>query len=81
VIPPAIQVAELLVVALAGLAVVLTRDPVRQTLVVGFFGLQLAVLFLTFQAPDVALSALAVGSVALPLMLLLALARMRRQGR
>ncbi|HZU15742.1 MAG TPA: DUF4040 domain-containing protein [Candidatus Dormibacteraeota bacterium] len=79
--PPAIQVAELLVVALAGLAVVLTRDPVRQTLVVGFFGLQLAVLFLTFQAPDVALSALAVGSVALPLMLLLALARMRRQGR
>lgn len=79
--PPLVQVAELLVVALAGLAVVLTRDPVRQTLVVGFFGLQLAVLFLTFQAPDVALSALAVGSVALPLMLLLALACMRRERR
>ena len=76
--PSPVQVAELLVVAMAGLAVVWTREPVRQTVVVGFFGLQLAVLFFTFQAPDVALSALAVSSVALPLMLLLALARMRR---
>ena len=78
--PPLLQVAALILVAASGPAVVLTRDPVRQVIVVSFFGLQLAVLFFTFQAPDVALSALAVGSVALPVMLLLALARIRRQG-
>jgi uncharacterized MnhB-related membrane protein len=37
----------------------------------------LAVLFLAFQAPDVTLSELTVGSVALPILLLLALAKVR----
>jgi energy-converting hydrogenase B subunit D len=35
------------------------------------------VLFLTFQAPDVALSQLAVGTVVVPLMILLAYLKMR----
>jgi energy-converting hydrogenase B subunit D len=35
----------------------------------------LAVLFLAFQAPDVTLSELTVGAVALPILLLLALAK------
>jgi uncharacterized MnhB-related membrane protein len=43
----------------------------------GLFGLALAVLFLVFQAPDVALSALVVGGLALPAMILFALERVR----
>jgi energy-converting hydrogenase B subunit D len=38
------------------------------------------VLFFLHQAPDVALSQIVVGDVALPLMILLALAKIRRQG-
>ena len=42
------------------------------------YGLVLALMFLVFQAPDVALSQIAVGAVVLPLMILLALAKIRR---
>ena len=73
----ALQAVLLLLVAGGGLAVVLTRDPVRQALVAGIFGLLLASLFFSFQAPDVALSQIVVGSVALPAMILLAVARTR----
>ncbi|MBO0701299.1 MAG: DUF4040 domain-containing protein [Candidatus Dormibacteraeota bacterium] len=78
-IPSAVQLVALAMTAAAGAAVVLTRRPMQQVVVLSFFGLQLAVLFLTFEAPDVALSAIAVSAVALPLMILLALARIRRQ--
>ena len=66
----------LVLVAVGGTAVVLTRDPLRQTIVVGVFGLLLGVLFFAFQAPDVALSQIVVGSVALPAMLVLTLAKL-----
>jgi energy-converting hydrogenase B subunit D len=72
------QVAILLFVAAAGTGVVLTRHPVSQTIAVSFYGLLLAVMFFIYQAPDVALSQIVVGTVALPLMVMLALARMRR---
>ena len=39
----------------------------------------LAALFMAFQAPDVTLSELTVGTVALPLLLLLALAKVKRR--
>lgn len=65
-------------VALAGLGVVLTRDPTSQIIGVSFFGLLLALMFLIFQAPDVGLSQIVVGAVALPLMVLLALAKIRK---
>ena len=39
----------------------------------------LAVLFLVFQAPDVTLSELTVGAVVLPIVLLLALAKIRKR--
>jgi uncharacterized MnhB-related membrane protein len=39
----------------------------------------LALLFMVFQAPDVTLSELTVGAVALPLLLLLALAKVRKK--
>jgi energy-converting hydrogenase B subunit D len=72
-----LQIVILLLVAAGGTGVVLTRDPLSQAVGVSFFGLLLAVLFLVFQAPDVALSAIVVGALALPLMILLALAKTR----
>ena len=65
--------------AVAGPAVVLTREPVKQAIAVGFYGLVLAVVFMVHQAPDVALSQIVVGAVALPLMILLAVAKVKRK--
>jgi uncharacterized MnhB-related membrane protein len=70
----------LVLVAVGGTAVVLVRDPLRQAIVAGVFGLMLALLFLAFQAPDVALSQIVVGSIALPLMIILTLAKLARLG-
>ena len=72
-----LQVVILLLVAAGGLAVVLTRDPLPQAIVASFYGLLLSILFFVFQAPDVALSQLVVGSVATPLLVLLVLAKVR----
>jgi energy-converting hydrogenase B subunit D len=76
-----VQAVILIVVALGGAGVVLARDPARQALVTSVFGLSLAVLFFAFQAPDVALSQIVVGSVALPSMILLAIAKVNRRER
>jgi energy-converting hydrogenase B subunit D len=73
-----LQGALLVLVAVGGTAVVLVRDPLRQAIVAGVFGLVLALLFFAFQAPDVALSQIVVGSVALPLMIVLTLAKLAR---
>jgi energy-converting hydrogenase B subunit D len=73
-----LQIVALAGVAAGGTATVLVRDPVRQALVSGGFGLQLAILFFVFEAPDVALSQIVVASVAVPLMVLLALAKLAR---
>jgi uncharacterized MnhB-related membrane protein len=51
----------------------------RQAIVLSVYGLSLAVLFMAFQAPDVSLSELTVGSVVLPLLLLLTLAKVKRR--
>lgn len=75
----ALQVTVLVLVAAGATAVVLTRAPVRQVIVLSGYGLLLAILFMVFQAPDVTLSELTVGAVALPLLLLLALAKIRRR--
>jgi uncharacterized MnhB-related membrane protein len=68
----------LVLVAVGGTAVVLVRDPLRQAIVAGIYGLLLGLLFFAFQAPDVALSQIVVGSVALPLMIILTLAKLAR---
>jgi uncharacterized MnhB-related membrane protein len=68
----------LVLVAAGGTAVVLVRDPLRQAIVASVFGLLLALLFFAFQAPDVALSQIVVGSVALPLMIILTLTKLAR---
>jgi len=74
----ALQLLLFLLLAAAGAQVVRTRDPVSQSIAVSFYGLVLALLFFLHQAPDVALSQIVVGAVALPLMILLALAKIRR---
>ena len=75
----ALQVTVLVLVAAGATAVVLVREPVRQVIVLSVYGVLLAVLFLVFQAPDVTLSELTVGAVALPVLLLLTLAKVRRR--
>ncbi len=77
----ALQVVALAGVALGGTAVVFARDPMRQAMVVGVYGFMLAVVFFIFQAPDVALSEIVVSTVAIPMMILLALAKIREHER
>lgn len=69
----------LTLVAGAGWLTVVTREPVRQAMLAGILALLLALLFFAVQAPDVALSEIVVGSAAIPLMLLLAIAKIREE--
>jgi energy-converting hydrogenase B subunit D len=75
----ALQVTLLVLIAAGATAVVVIREPVRQVIALSAYGVLLAVLFLAFQAPDVTLSELTVGSVVLPMLLLLTLAKVRRR--
>lgn len=72
-----IQAGLLVLVALGGFAVILTRDPLRQAVVVGVYGLLLALLFFALGAHDVALSQIVVSTVGLPVMILVTLAKVR----
>jgi energy-converting hydrogenase B subunit D len=74
-----LQVAALLMVGLAGTTVVLVRDPLRMTLLNAVYALTLTILFLVFQAPDVALSMLVVGGIAYPIVLLAAISKVRAE--
>lgn len=74
-----LQAVALVFIAVAATVVTLTRDPLAQALVVSFYGILLAILFFVFQAPDVGLSQITVGAVALPLMILLALTKIKKQ--
>jgi energy-converting hydrogenase B subunit D len=67
----------LLLMAVAGARVVTTRDTTEQVITLCFYGLVTALMFFFYQAPDVALSQITVGAVALPLMVMLAVSRMR----
>ncbi|WP_030932404.1 Na(+)/H(+) antiporter subunit B [Streptomyces sp. NRRL B-24720] len=73
-------VISLFLVAATATAAVAVRDPARQALVLSVLGLALAVLFTVLQAPDVALSQLAVGSALTPLLILLSVRKVRRRG-
>jgi energy-converting hydrogenase B subunit D len=75
-----VQLAALIVVAASGTAVVFTREPLRQAVVAGIFGLSLAALATVLQAPDVALSQTGIGAIVLPVLILLALAKIREHG-
>lgn len=67
----------LVLIAVSGAAVVTTRDTTQQVITLSFYGLLTALMFFLFQAPDVALSQITVGAIALPLMIMLAISRMR----
>ena len=73
-----LQWTSLLLVAAAAPGVILSRDPKAQVVTLSFYGLLCGLMFFIFQAPDVALSQITIGAVMLPLMILLALTKMRR---
>lgn len=74
-----LQIVALIVVAVTGTAVVLVPEALRQTLMLGFYGLTLTLLFFAFQAPDVALSEIVVSGLGLPVIVLAALRKIRAQ--
>ena len=74
-----LQIIALILVAAGGGAVVFTGEALRQTMVLGIYGIALTFLFFTFQAPDVALSEIVVTGLGLPLIILAALRKIRQQ--
>lgn len=64
-------------VAVGGTAVVLTGDPDRQAITLSIYGLLMGLLFLVLQAPDVALSQIAIGTAVVPLLVMLTLRKVR----
>ena len=76
-----LQVVAFALVALGAPLVVLTRDPLRQALVNGVYGISLVCLFVVLAAPDPALSMLVVSGIGYPLVILAAIARVRGERR
>ena len=71
-----IGIALTLVLA-GGIAVVFTDDPQRQAVTVSVYGLAMTLLFFLLAAPDVALSQVVVGTAIIPLMVMLAIRKIR----
>ncbi|MFR0357352.1 hydrogenase subunit MbhD domain-containing protein [Streptomyces sediminimaris] len=74
-----LQTVVLTLVAILGVSVVACRDPLRQTVVNGMYGLALVILFTVLQAPDVAISVAVVSTVAYSVLLLATIQRTRRR--
>ncbi|WP_315926962.1 hydrogenase subunit MbhD domain-containing protein [Mesorhizobium sp. SP-1A] len=70
----------LLLAAASGTLVALSREPVRQVFALCVNGLTFSLLFFLLQAADVALSEIAVGTVVVPMLFLIALASVRTGG-
>jgi uncharacterized MnhB-related membrane protein len=67
-----------LTLVLAGAAaVVFTGDPQRQAVTLSLYGLLMTLLFFLLAAPDVALSQVVVGTVLVPLMVMLSIRKIR----
>jgi uncharacterized MnhB-related membrane protein len=71
-----IGIALTLVLA-GGIAVVFTDDPQRQAVTLSVYGLAMTLLFFLLAAPDVALSQVVVGTAIIPLMVMLAIRKIR----
>lgn len=69
------QTITLILIAITGAAVVFTKNTTHQVIVSGLYGLLLSILFFLMQSPDVSLAAIVVGAIGLPVMILLALAK------
>jgi energy-converting hydrogenase B subunit D len=76
-----VQVIALVLVGAFALAVVLVQDVLRMAVLFGMYGLALVLLLVVLQAPDVALSELVVSTVAYPVIVVTALAKVRRRDR
>ena len=76
-----LQIVAFALVALGAPVVVLTRDPLRQAIANGVYGVSLVCLFVVLQAPDPALSMLVVSGIGYPLVILAAIARRRAHDR
>lgn len=70
-----LQDVAFVLIAVLATVVVLVRDPKRQIVLYSMYGLVMTILLALLQAPDVALSELAVGSVAIPFAVLATLVR------
>jgi energy-converting hydrogenase B subunit D len=68
-----IYVFSIVLAGAAALAVVLTDDLIRLAMAASFYTLTLVIFFLLLQAPDVALSELVVGTIAYPVVLVVAI--------
>jgi energy-converting hydrogenase B subunit D len=75
------QAVALVGMAIVGTVVVLTRDPLRQAMVLGVFGAVMVIAFFALQAPAVSLSAIVVTTIGLPPMVLLALRKIHEYER
>jgi len=79
VIADAIVAILLLMTAVAGTAVALTREPTRQALTLSGYGLVLGILMVALQAPDVALAQIGVGAAVVPLLVVLTVAKVEHE--
>jgi len=68
-----LQIILYVLVAVLGAAVVFSKRPINQLFIYTTFGMMLALLFFVLHAPDVGLSEIAVGTFAVPLMVLVTL--------
>lgn len=75
----AVIVLALTIVGIGGTAVVFTERPDRQAVTLSAYGLSLALLFMSLQAPDVALSQIGVGTAIVPLMVMLAVRKVKQR--
>jgi uncharacterized MnhB-related membrane protein len=75
------QAIAMISMAIVGTAVVLARDPLRQALILGVYGMTMVITFFALQAPDVSLSAIVITTVGLPPMVLLALRKLHEYRR
>ncbi|KHL03264.1 Na(+)/H(+) antiporter subunit B [Sinomonas humi] len=67
-------IAVSLTLVLVGAAVVVfTRPPSKQAVVLSVYGILLSIFFVTLQAPDVALSQVAIGTAVVPLIVVLSI--------
>jgi energy-converting hydrogenase B subunit D len=69
----------LALIAATAFVIVRIDDVTNQLLGLAFYGLLFALMFFVFQAPDVALSQITVSAIALPLMIMLAITRMKHR--
>ena len=75
----AVVIIALTLVGIGATTVVFTDRPDRQAVTLSAFGLTLALLFMSLQAPDVALSQIGVGTTIVPLMVMLAVRKTKQK--